>query len=548
MAGGALTSSLAMSATENLSLVADTIFVNGRVVTMDATDTVTQAVAVKDDWIMATGTDEAIRLLNGPQTNLIDLAGRTMTPGLIDAHVHAQLMGHYSRMVPFVEPDVDSIRDMKRKLTEVVAHKGKGEWIWGRCVFQNLSDKRMPTRQELDEVSPDNPVWIMHQTGHAGVANSLALSRAGISSKTPDPVGGIIQRDMLGEPTGRLFNLQATDLIIKHIPAYSLHTVKDNILSFQPSLVREGVTTLHDIYVRPPRVIDLYLDLGKRGQMKMRGAIYYALEHQDNLRDALNISPYKDKSIRFAGFKFIMDGQADIAFTHQPHNGLKWNIPTWDRSTFKRMIRSLHDTGLQISVHTLGDAALDFVLDAYEEAMNANPRDDPRHRIEHCLLCTPEATKRMKDLGVVVVPTPTFIRNGGDIYRGLFGESRMSRLMVTRDWLEAGIPIALGPDAPAMPWHTPQMTMWCAMNRRTKSDHVIGPEQRLSLAEVFRSYTMGGAYAAHEEKIKGSIEAGKLADFAVWSKDPYSIPPEKFNEASVDMTVIGGAVAYQREN
>jgi hypothetical protein len=525
---------------------AETIFMNGKVITMDAADTIVRAVAMKDGLIIKTGSDEALRPLIGPRTNVIDLRGRTLTPGLIDAHIHPQQMGFYGRMVPFFPPEVKSIQDMKRKLADAVAKTAKGNWIRGVCVFEALADGRIPNRQELDEVSPAHPLWIMHRAGHIGVANSMALKIANISENTPNPTGGIIERDSKGNLTGILFNLQATDLIIEKIPFLTAEMVRENILLPQSLLAANGVTSFQDNYVRPPETINLYLDIGRKGKMLLRGATYYALEHPNELDGALKIERYADQFIRFAGFKFIMDGQAPTAYTHEPHKGVKWNMPTWDPGIFKKTIRALHGTGLQICVHTVGDAALDLVLDAYEEAMKANPRPDPRHRVEHCVLSTPEATKRMRDLGVVVGVTPTFIRHGGDSYRYLFGDTRMERLMVTREWLEAGVHIALGADAPGMPWHTPQMTMWVVMTRLPYSNKVIGPEQRLTFREALRAHTMGAAYAAHEEKIKGSLEPGKLADVTVWTEDPYALPVGRLYNAMIDLTMVSGKVVYQK--
>jgi predicted amidohydrolase YtcJ len=525
---------------------AETIFMNGKVVTMDAADSIVQAVAIKNGLILKTGSDEALRPLTGPKTKVIDLRGRTLTPGLIDAHIHPQQMGFYSRMVPFLQPEVKSIQDMKRKLADVVAKTAKGNWIRGLCLFQALTDGRMPNRQDLDEVSSAHPVWIMHQGGHFGVANSMALKIANISANTPNPTGGVIERDPKGNPTGVLFNIQATDLILKHIPWLTAEMVRENILSPQSLLAANGVTSFQDNYVRPVETIRMHIEIGRQEKMLLRGAIYYALESPYDLEGALQIEHYGDKFIRFAGFKFIMDGQTPIAYTHEPHKGLKWNMPTWDPATFKKTVRRLHDTGLQICVHTLGDAALDLVLDAYEEAMVANPRPDPRHRIEHCVLSTPKATRRMKDLGVVVGVTPTFIRQGGDSYRHQFGDQRMERLMVTREWLEAGVHIALGADAPGMPWHTPQMTMWAVMTRLPYSNKVIGPEQRLTFREALRAHTMGAAFAAHEEKIKGSLEPGKFADVVVWTENPYALPVGRLYNATIDLTMVSGRVVYHK--
>jgi predicted amidohydrolase YtcJ len=306
------------------------------------------------------------------------------------------------------------------------------------------------------------------------------------------------------------------------------------------------VTSFQDNYVRPPYTINMYLDIGRQGKMLLRGAVYYALERPNDLDGALKIAQYADKFVRFAGFKFIMDGTLPVAYCREPHKGLKWNMPTWNPKVFKKTIRALHDTGLQISVHTLGDAALDLVLDAYEEAMRANPRPDPRHRVEHCVLSTPKATKRMKDLGVVIGFTPTFTRQIGDACRYLFDDKRFERVMVTREWLEAGIHIAIGADAPCMPWYTPQMTLWTTMARLPYSGNIIGPRHRMTIKEALRAHTMGAAYAAHEEKIKGSLEPGKFADLAVWTEDPYKLPMGRLYNATIDLTMVGGRIVYQK--
>lgn len=525
---------------------ADTAFFNGKVVTMDAADTIVQAVTVKDGFILKTGSDQDLRTIVGPKTQVVNLRGRTLTPGLIDAHTHPQLMGAYSRWTPFSVPEVRSIQDMKRKLTEVTRKTPKGNWIQGICQFQALPDGRMPNQQDLDPVSPEHPVWIIHQGGHFGVANSMALKMADISASTANPVGGVIERDPKGNLTGVLYNLQAMDLILKHIPRMTSEMVRENILSPQRLLAACGVTSFQDNYVRPPDTIRRYMDIGRQGKMLLRGSVYYALERPHDLEGALKLEPYADPFMRFAGFKFIMDGTLPVAYCHEPHKGLKWNMPTWDPKVFKKTIRTLHDTGLQTCVHTLGDAALDLALDGYEEAMRANPRSDPRHRIEHCVLSTPKATKRIKDLGVVIGFTPTYTRQIGDSCRYLFDDKRFERVMVTREWLEAGIPLGIGADAPCMPWYTPQMTLWATMARLPYSGKIIGPGHRMTIQEALRAHTLGAAYAAHEEKIKGSLEPGKFADVTVWTEDPYKLPLERLYNTTVDLTMVGGKVIYQR--
>ena len=221
-------------------------------------------------------------------------------------------------------------------------------------------------------------------------------------------------------------------------------------------------------------------------------------------------------------------------------------MTTWNRENFKETVKSLHDTGLQICVHCIGDAASDLVLEAYEGAMNANPRSDPRHRIEHAVLTTPLTTQKMKDLGVVVSTQPAFIYLFGDGWQGLFGEERMNRIMVTREWLEAGVHLAIGSDAPSTPFYHPQASLAGAMTRYTFNETPIAPDQGLDLNEALRAHTIEAAYAGHQDQVLGSLEPGKFADFLVWPQDPFSLTAQElFLTQQMDMTFIGGKLVYQ---
>jgi predicted amidohydrolase YtcJ len=219
-------------------------------------------------------------------------------------------------------------------------------------------------------------------------------------------------------------------------------------------------------------------------------------------------------------------------------------MPTWDPDVFKDTVRALHDTGLQVCVHCGGDAAADLALDAFEEAMNANPRPDPRHRLEHAVITTPESTQRMLDLGVVVSTQPQFIRVGGDHYPEYFTPEQIARVLVTREWVDAGVTVALGSDTPTTPWIEPQATLWGAMTRRTYSDQVMGPEQVLTIDECLRAHTINAAHAAHQEDVKGSLEQGKMADLVVWSADPYTATADEVYRAAIDLTMVDGEIVY----
>ena len=523
---------------------ADMILVNGKIITVDTKDTIAQALAVKDGVIQAVGASEEIRARAGAAAKVVDLKGKAVTPGLIDPHNHLQVLGMLNdQYMAFLLPEVNSIETLQKKLADIVAKTPKGKWIQGYYFFVGAGVT--PRRQDLDKVAPEHPVWIIQQGGHYGVANSAALKIANITASTANPQGGIIERDKSGELTGVFYNHRAMDLLRRNVTLDVKRDPASYVLAPQDAFAAFGVTSFEDNNVRGVDNINAYLDAGKQGKMKIRAGIYYTLEWPADVNTALNqIERYKDSMMRLAGFKFLIDGQAPTAYTHQPHNGISWNMSTWDPAMFKRAVRSMHDTGLQIGVHCIGDAATDLVIDAYEEAMKGNPRSDPRHRIEHAVITTREATRRMKDLGIVVSTQPAFIYTGGDGWVKQFGEERGKRAVVTREWLDNGVRLALGSDAPTGPLISPQMTLAGATMRPTFSGKVLGQDQCLTIQEALRAHTMGAAYAAHEEKIKGSIEAGKLADLAVWNEDPYSAA-DHIGLVTIAMTIVGGKVVYQ---
>ncbi len=522
--------------------VADTILVNGKVATMDATGSLTQAVAVRDGLILATGADATIRALAGPETLLVDLAGRTLTPGLIDPHCHfavkSMFGGYY---LPFIPPDVTSIVEMCDAIRDMVAGMAADEWVRG--YYLTLNEDRYPDRHDLDPVAPDNPVFIMHQGGHWGCVNTRALEIAGITADTPNPTGGIIERDAFGEATGVLFNHRAMDLVRHFWMPYSEEENEAGMLATQALFAACGVTSFQDNNIRSTDSLATYQRLASDGRAYLRQALFFTLEWPSDLDRALAIEAITNPFTRFAGFKFLIDGQAPTAYCHQPHNGTSWDMPTWDPDNFKDTVRTLHDTGLQICVHCGGDAAADLALDAFEEAMNANPRSDPRHRLEHAVITTPEATQRIHDLGVVVSTQPQFIR-GGDTWAEIFTAEQMARVIMTREWLDAGIHVALGSDTPTTPWYEPQATLRFARTRDTMSGVVLGPDQVLTAEEALRAHTIEAAYAVHEEDVKGSIEVGKLADLVVWSADPLTSTPDEVYRTGIDLTMVGGEVVY----
>jgi predicted amidohydrolase YtcJ len=358
-------------------------------------------------------------------------------------------------------------------------------------------------------------------------------------------VGGVIEKDSKGEPTGVFYNHRAMDQLRKVLPKTGAAEAHEWIRMGIDYCRANGVTTYHDNNVRLVDTIGAYLDMHKAREIPLRGAIFYTLEWPVDLDKALNQVPrYSDSYVRMAGFKFLIDGQPLMSYCHEKHTGMRWDLPTWDPKNFKQTVRVLHDTGLQISVHCAGDAATDLALDAFEEAMNATPRPDPRHRIEHAILTTSDATKRMKDLGVVVCTQPTFVKMG-EHYERVWGTERTKRILVFREWLEAGVHTVVSSDAPTVPWYSPQTTLAASLERLTVANRSFHPEHNLTIQEALRAHTMEAAYAGHEERIKGSIEPGKLADLVVWKEDLFNLTWQRMWNTTVAMTIVGGEVVYE---
>jgi predicted amidohydrolase YtcJ len=528
---------------------ANTIFVNGNVVTIDTKRSIAKALAVKDDKILFVGDDQAVRSLANDVTTVIDLKGRTVTPGLIDAHCHLSACGLLGTSYVDVSwPNVFTIADMQAKLAQKIAGTPAGEWVIGAgwVTFEG----RYPTKHDLDPISPNHPVFVINQGGHMAVVNSYALELANITSSTPDPGNGRFIREANNEPNGTIMNHPAMDYFRKLWPQdlMNVQIMEASILSPQAKFASMGVTSFQDVYARDMDRMQAYFNIAKRSGMTIRGQVMNALEYIQELDGrikAIEAIRYESDYMHFAGGKFQVDGAGEASFTHEPHNGIAWNIPIWKPENLNGAVRAFHDAGYQVALHTIGDAALDMALDAIEAAMNANPRSDPRHRIEHSVLNSDKALQRTKDLGVVISTQPTFIRAFADGALRIWGEERMQSMVPTRTWLDMGVPLCLSSDAPSMPWWDPQTTLHASIVRISPSKKLVSPEQALTIDEAMYAHTMAGAYADFAENQKGSLEAGKLADVIVWNDNPYTVATEDILKLTINMTMVGGKVVHQ---
>ena len=359
-------------------------------------------------------------------------------------------------------------------------------------------------------------------------------------------------RDQNGEPTGALVNHAAMDVfrILWYDEILTPQVRYQSVLRSQADFASFGITTFGDVNVRGVQSAQAHFDAARNKEMTVRGYILNTIEYYQELAgrtDEIDAIRYENDYMRFGGYKFLLDGAVAAAYTHAPHNGLVWNMPTWRILPLKQAVGILHEMGYQCAFHCIGDAAVDMALSAIEYAMNRYPRSDPRHRLEHAVLNTRSALQRTRDLGVVVSTQPHGIRLLGDELIDMWGEERAMRMIPTRAWLDLGVPLSLSSDCPTLPWWQPPLILSAAVTRLSPTNRVIGPDQVLTIEEAMRAYTMGGAYACFQEHVKGSLEQGKFADLVVWRLDPYITPlQDMMRQHPVDLTMIGGKIVFER--
>ncbi len=528
---------------------ADTILVNGNIVTIDAANTKARALAIKNGIILYVGDDTTARSMAGSATQVIDLGGRTVTPGMIDAHCHLSAVGLLgTTYVDLSWPAVYTIQDLQDKFLERIAVTPAGEWVVGSgwLTFEG----RYLNKHDLDPISPNHPLFAINMGGHMAAVNSLALEMAEVTPSTPDPGNGRFLREESGELSGVVLNHPAMDYFRRLWPAdfLNLSVYENSVLSPQARFASMGVTSFQDNYARDLDRMQAYFNIAQRGEMTIRGQVMNVLEYIQELDgriDALEAMKVENDYMHLGGGKFQVDGALECAFTNEPHDGIAWNISIWKPKDLNEAVAAFHDAGYQVSMHTVGDAALDMALDAIENAMNRNPRSDPRHRIEHSVLNSDDALQRTKDLGVIISTQPTLIRAFGDATERIMGAERAQRIIPTRTWLNMGIPLCLSSDAPSMPWWDPQSTLAASVARLSATNKPFSPEQALTLDEAMYAHTMGGAYADFAENVKGSLEPGKFADLIVWNDNPYSVSTLEILDLTIDLTMVGGKIVHQ---
>jgi len=532
----------------------DLILLNGKIITVGPDDAIAEAVAVRGGKIAAVGTTQDIRALAGASTRIIDLGGKCVTPGLVDSHIHILYYGQQFRegLLDIRFPKARSKEALLRLVEMRARETPKGEWIVGNQGF-NMEVGNAPNRFELDAAAPHHPVYLRHSSGQFAVVNTLALHEAGINRDTPNPYSGKIGRDAVsGEPNGLLFHYPAESLVHRHIPGYVTRSEVERLNEAregQRRALAAGYTSAQDVIVYRQEDIDTYRRLARESGLKMRLYIMqYLNSEQQALKLLRQVRRFKDEWLTFGGWKLAVDGGPGAGTSLMYDRSLRAANRSYvyhDQRTLDRIVLQAHRTGLQVAFHATGDRAIDMAINAVEAALNASPRENHRHRIEHLQFPTRQALERMKQLGMVASTSPQWIPFHADGYRQMTNDVTMERSFPLRTMMEMGIPIAFGCDVPATIWIEPKWALLGAVTRTTRSGYTPAPEQRISIRDALRMHTLGSAYASFEEHTKGSIEPDKLADMVVWSHDVYTASPRELAELRALTTIVGGMVVYE---
>lgn len=535
---------------------ADRVLINGKIITVDQADSIVEAVAIKGGRFIMAGSTAKIMELTGDKTDIIDLKGETMLPGLIDTHTHP---GHAASLILEIDcrqPHVKNIQDILRMIRERARELGPGKWVRGANFNDSkLAEKRHITRWELDEAAPGNPVFILSDTAHQCLVNSLALDIAGITRHTSDPPGGKIDRNKEGEPTGLLYEM-ATTLMTKVIPPYTVEELKEAFKSVLDQFSQWGITSTHDAsgYNMSIRA---YQQLLKEGLQQVRISLMVSVDprHPEgvNLLEAMSNlgieSGFGNEWLNVMSLKIMGDGSGagGTAGVYEPqHRGPRGlGLMMTDPALIENLVLRAHQAGLRCSIHSIGDRGIDIALDCIEKAQKANPVPDMRHRLEHNSCCTPGQMKRIKELGVTPSSSIGYMYGLGDQYYENFGPERCRWLHPHRTMKEMGI-IAGGNNDCPVTFYGPFVQMYAAVTRKTSSGQIVGAEEAISIREAIRLYTWNGAYLGKVEDRLGSIERGKLADLVVIDRDILNVPPEELLETKVLMTIVEGKTVYPR--
>lgn len=532
-------------------MLADLIFTGGPVVTVNQSNNIEEAVAVKENKILFVGRQEQAWALKGSHTKVVNLKGRTVIPGFIDAHIHAAVMGANALAIDCRPGSVSSIEDIKEAIYERTKTTPEGQWIrgWGYN-DQYLKEKRNPNRWDLDAVSPHHPVMLTRVCNHISAHNSESIRRARITNKCKYSEKTFTRQN--GKISGVM--LEEAHMAMFKAALLQEEEITSGIIAANEILLKQGITSIHDAGGYGPIQMNAFQSAIKDKKFKSRlySMVFSFADNLELVDDYLKVgihSGFGNEHIRVGPIKLMIDGSSSgpTAATIQPYAIDPGNrgILSYSQELVDDYIFRAHRGGWQITSHAVGDKGVTVIVDAIEKAMEKLPKENCRHRIEHCAMVNNQLLDRIEKQSIISVSNPIFLYEFGDGYIENYGKERAYKMFTLKSFLDRRIIAAGASDCPVT-FSDPLFGIHMAVNRKTIGGQVINPDERISSMEALRMFTYNGAYASNEEKIKGSIEPGKLADLVVLDKNFLKTNPEELRNITVDMTIIDGKIEYEK--
>lgn len=508
-------------------MVTDIILKNANVITMNAACPRAELVAISEDSIFFVGSNEEEARLTGHSTKIIDCAGKTVIPGFNDAHLHLFSLIRKLTSLDLSPDKVQSITDIKEAVRQKALAAPPGTWVGGTDYNEfYLAEKRHPTRRDLDEVTPDHPVVLSHRSLHACVLNSKALELAGINKETPEPPGAIIERDLeTGEPNGILYNMLG--FVRRHVmPPLSAEELSKGVALADEYFLSHGITSFQEATVSNDiKRWETLCDFKLNDELLSRVTMMAGADYFNDFKQRGLITSYGDNLMRLGAVKVMLEVEQE-------------------QDELNKLALEIHQAGYQLSFHAIDEKTVAGVVAALEHVNQHSPTMGRRHRIEHCGECPPPLLERIRKLGLIIVTQPSFIYYSGERFLATVPVSKQPYLDVIKSPLEKGIVVAGSSDAPIVP-ADPLIGIYAAVARQAESGQTLQPDERITPEQALMLYTVNAAYASFEDKTKGSLSPGKLADIVILSGDPTRIPPEKIKDVKVEMTMIGGEVVWE---
>jgi len=530
---------------------AEWVFVSGKVVTVDSSFSVKEALAIKNGRFVAVGTDSEMRRWMGPKTVVVNLGGRTVIPGLIDSHMHATVAG-LSWDVELHWESVRSLADGLKRIEAAAKDKPVGTWIvvGGGWAPTQFPEKRLPTRAELDAVAPKHPVYVQYLR-QAAVLNSAGLAAVGIDRKTADPLGGRFERDpSSGEPTGVLQGVPAWEFAYAKIPRPTLEQMRQGLRNYFRELNRLGLTSVGDLQTGGVTFAHrrLLADMANRGELSVRLDYYLAPNDPGDELEQLRLAVEEVSQLpghdmfRFAGFgETLIRGTGDGDVLSNPKG---FTVEAEAMEKFRNLLRFLAGAGYNFHLHTTQDNTARQLLTVIEEVNRETPFARQRIAFAHLEDATPETIARIKKLGGGVSVQDRLVLTG-DYYMELWGQAKARNAPPLRTLIDSGVPLGTGTDALRSSSYSPMLCLWWLITGKSVAGTPIrDPSQNVTRVEALRMYTMGSAWFTFAEKRKGSIEPGKLADLAVLNADYLTVPEDQIRSIEAVLTMVGGRVVY----